>query len=45
MVFISPSNISPEFSNENDFNLSEKSPVIDLGRETSITLDIWEFIL
>ena len=33
-------NISPEFSNENDFNLSEISPVIDFGRETSITLDI-----
>ncbi len=33
-------NISPEFSNENDFNLSETSPVIDIGRETSITLDI-----
>ena len=33
-------NISPEFSNENDFNLSETSPAIDFGRETSITLDI-----
>ena len=33
-------NISPEFFNENDFNLSETSPAIDIGRETSITLDI-----
>ena len=33
-------NKSPEFSNENDFNLSETSPVINFGRETSITLDI-----
>ena len=33
-------NISPEFSNENDFNLSEISPAINFGRESSITLDI-----